>query len=142
MSLLSDTSVTPHILPEFPATFVAFLTGMAAPNITVRILPTPHPQPLPQSPCDLQQLFIRTDHYTACRKRDSPMQTLITLQQFLQRTYLNAKFYIPCKSLRCLGPNHIRYPDLQQLQPQQLHVDLNFTWYSPLSFNYASHEQL
>lgn len=62
------------------------------------------------------------------------MHTLITLQQFLQRTSpLNVKFYFPCKSLRGFGPDHVRYLNLQQFQPQQLHADLNFTWYSPLS---------
>lgn len=62
------------------------------------------------------------------------MHTLITLQQSLQRTSLsNVKFYFPCMSLRGFGPDHLRDPDLEQLQPQQLHVDLNFTWYSPLS---------
>lgn len=98
------------ILQEFPATFVLFLTGTAARNITIRILPTPHPQPLPQSPCNLQQLFIRKDHSTVCRNWDAPMHTLITLQQILLQRILplNAKFYCPCKSLRGFSPDHVR----------------------------------
>lgn len=106
-----------HSCPKHHSQDPPHTSPTASPSVTLWFATALHNNRLPHS---LQEL--------------RPTYALITLQQFLQRNSpLNVKFYFPFKSLRGFGPDHIRYPSLQQLQPQQLHVDLNFTWYSPLS---------